>query len=104
MANTVWIITTTIGNSADARALARKAVEQKMAACAQIEPSISSFFVWKDNLEGAEETRISFKVSSEKKNALIHWLKGQHPYEVPEILAWEAESGHPDYYRWVQNV
>ena len=38
------------------------------------------------------------------KAGLMDWIQTEHPYEVPEILAWAAESGNPAYTNWVENV
>jgi periplasmic divalent cation tolerance protein len=104
MGKTIWIVTTTIGSKSDAQALAQTAVGESLAACAQIDSNIRSVFVWQDKLEDTEEARIYFKVSPHKKQALIEWIIAHHAYEVPEVLAWTAECGHPDYLNWVLNA
>jgi periplasmic divalent cation tolerance protein len=102
MGSEIWLVMTTTGNRDEARVLARQAIEGGFAACAQI-GVISSIFVWKEALEESEESSILFKVSPGKKDALMNWIREAHSYEVPEILAWTAESGNQDYTDWVGN-
>ena len=104
MAREIWIVATTVGSKHEALRLAQGAVERSLAACAQIEPSICSVYVWQGKLKETEEVRILFKVGLGTKNALMDWIRTEHPYEVPEILAWAAESGNPAYTNWVENV
>lgn len=37
-------------------------------------------------------------------DALEHFLKQAHPYDIPEILAVDCSAGLPDYLQWVERV
>ena len=104
MCDKIWIVVTTLADSGTAEELAGAAVEKALAACAQVEPPITSHFVWKERVEACREIRIAFKVSAHKRDALVDWLKERHPYEVPEILFWPASSGDPAYRAWVEEA
>ena len=52
-------------------------------------------------MESANETLVLFKTTAERYAALETTLRRLHPYEVPEIMAFRAESGLSDYLRWV---
>ena len=100
--DSIWIILTTVDTRAMAETLAKGSVRNELAACAQIDAGISSFYEWEGKLEEAPEWRIVFKASENKKPRLMDWLKTQHPYETPQILAFTAESGDPGYTDWVR--
>ncbi|MEX0331637.1 MAG: divalent-cation tolerance protein CutA [Puniceicoccaceae bacterium] len=104
MADCLWILSTTVASEEEAKTLARSAVESRRAACAQIDPSIQSLYIWQNALEESEEWRILLKTTPEGKEALVDWIKARHPYEVPEILLWSAESANSDYTKWAREV
>jgi periplasmic divalent cation tolerance protein len=97
----IWIIVTTVDDLSRAEHLANGAVQAKLAACAQIDSPIQSRFHWQGKLETVTEHRVTFKAGEEKKAGLMDWLRGQHPYETPQILAFQAEPGDPAYSKWV---
>ena len=101
MAERIWIISTTVDREAAARELGRGAVEARLAACAQIEASITSHYHWEGILHESGEWRILYKTSEPRKEALAGWILANHPYEVPEILVWPADSANPAYTEWV---
>ena len=103
MAEKIWTLLTTVDSAEKAAELARQAIAGKRAACAQIEPGILSVFSWKGTMEETTECRILFKVSGKMRTSLEGWLKREHPYDVPEILAWEVQSANEDYTKWVEN-
>lgn len=104
MAGMVWIVTTTVGTGDEATGLARMAVETGLAACAQVDAEMVSHYRWEGALQQSRETRIVFKVSSTQRDKLMDWLRKTHPYEVPQILAWEAVSGVSAYTDWVKGT
>ena len=100
----IWIVTTTVETQEQAKTLAKLAVESRLAACAQVDAGITSHYRWKDKLEQATEYRIQFKLPMEAKDGLVNWLRKQHPYDCPQILAWKAESCNPEYTDWIKQV
>ena len=101
MDNSLWLILTTVETKDQAKTIARSAIEKKLAACVQITPEVHSFFNWDGQFEESIESRIYFKASSRQKEALLDWLKGSHPYEVPGIFSWQVDSADPAYTEWV---
>ena len=101
MADEVLLVLSTFPDVATARRVGRELVEQRCAACANILPQIESIYWWEKKVESANETLVLFKTTAERYAALETTLRRLHPYEVPEIMAFRAESGLPDYLRWV---
>lgn len=98
----IAIVTTTVGSAADAQRLAQGAVQDRLAACAQVEV-ITSHYVWQAQLEDSAEWRIVFKTLPDAVAALWTWLKAQHPYDVPQLLL-RTEAAEAAYAAWVADA
>jgi periplasmic divalent cation tolerance protein len=95
----VSILVTTVDSAEKARALARAALEQKLAACVQIAP-IDSHYVWKGEMQEAREFLLQMKHRAEDHAALAALVRALHSYETPEILRIDAEADDA-YAAWV---
>jgi periplasmic divalent cation tolerance protein len=84
-----------------ARRVSNELVVQKLAACANILPSVESIYRWKGKIEQGNETLVFFKVSEDRQSAFQEKLRSLHPYEVPEIIFLPVTAGLPDYLGWV---
>lgn len=85
---------------ADARRLASELVRLRLAACVNIVPSVQSIYRWKEQIESDEESLMIIKTADSRWEALAQWLKSNHPYDVPELLALPVTSGLPAYLQW----
>ena len=84
-----------------ARTLARALVEARLAACVNLLPGVESVYRWQGAVEEATEVQLLIKTTSGRLAALAARLRTLHPYAVPELIAFEAVGGLPDYLRWV---
>jgi periplasmic divalent cation tolerance protein len=99
-ASTVAIVLTTLGADADAAALARTLVDERLAACVNILPVMTSIYRWQGKVEQDREQQVVIKTSSDRVAALQARLRQLHPYELPEFLVLDA-SGSEAYLEWV---
>ena len=81
--------------------IAQTLVEERLAACASLLPGATSVYRWEGRIEQAKETLLLIKTRRERLPALSGRLRGLHPYSVPELIAFEAVGGLPDYLHWV---
>ena len=95
------MVLTTAPDEKAASRIASEMVEKRFAACAQVLPGINSYYWWKGKLENAMERLIIFKTSSEKLETLTAGIEEIHPYDVPEIVAFEVKGGAEKYLQWV---
>ena len=99
-AATVSIVLTTLGADADATAIARTLVDERLAACVNILPVMTSVYRWQGKVEQDREQQVVIKTSSDRVAALQARLRQLHPYELPEFLVLDA-SGSEAYLAWV---
>lgn len=102
MPNSVFTqVSTTIDSREAADALARSAVEARVAACGQIVGPISSTYWWEDKVENAEEWLILFKTPDDRADALQAHILAHHSYDVPEVIRTPIAGGNPAYMQWL---
>jgi periplasmic divalent cation tolerance protein len=101
MAKKILLTLSTFPNAETARRISTQLVTEKFAACANVLPGVESIYRWKEKIESGNETLVFFKVSEERQQAFQDKLRLLHPYEVPEIISCNIDSGLPEYLRWV---
>ena len=99
-ASTVSIVLTTLGADADAAAIARTLIDERLAACVNILPPMTSVYRWQGKVEQDREQQIVIKTAADRVNALQARLRQLHPYELPEFLVLDA-TGSDAYLAWV---
>ena len=97
------MLMTTVGNREDAERIARTLIDQELAACVQILP-IESFYRWQGAVAKEPELLLLVKTRAELFEKSIAAIKASHPYETPEIVATQFETGHADYFAWIESV
>jgi periplasmic divalent cation tolerance protein len=98
----VLVVTCTFPDHEIAWRISRAAVEQGLAACATLIPEAKSIYRWKGQIETAQETSVTFKTARDRFEALRTFVLSEHPYEVPELIAWPVSVGAPAYLAWVE--
>lgn len=95
------LVFSTFPDAVHAREAARVLVGERLAACGNVLPGVTSVYVWQGEQHETAETLVLFKTRRELYPALEIRLKSLHPYEVPEIIAVEFTAGLPAYLRWI---
>lgn len=98
----IVLISTTTESKKDAEDLARKLLERKLIACAQISGPISSHYRWKDELVSSDEYTLSVKTSEGKADQVQQTINTLHPYELPEIIGIQLAKASEEYVNWVE--
>jgi len=94
-------VVTTAPDSEVARALATRIVEERLAACANVVPGVTSIYWWEGTVQQEGEVMVVFKTTAERLDALRDRVLELHPYEVPEVIAFPVAEGSKDYVSWV---
>lgn len=97
------IVLTTLGVGTDAVALARTLVAERLAACVNILPVMTSVYRWEGQVEQEQEQQLVIKTSEDRVTALAVRVHALHPYAVPELLVIRASDGSEEYLRWIRD-
>lgn len=95
------IVTTTVDDGEAAEAIARAAVERRLAACAGI-VARRSVYRWKGAVETAHEFEVELKTLASVAPALEAAICELHPYELPEVVVTPIVGGSAAYLAWVR--
>ena len=94
------LVLTTLGADADAAALARTLVEERLAACVNVLPAMTSIYRWKGSVDQEREQQLLIKTAADRVEALAARLRELHPYELPEFIVLDAEASAA-YAEWI---
>jgi periplasmic divalent cation tolerance protein len=97
------IVLTTTPDAAEAERLARSIVEEKLAACVQILPKMTSVYFWEGKVQTEPEHLLLIKTVGEKFDALSEFIQKNHSYDVPEIVAINSENVSDSYLAWIKD-
>lgn len=84
-----------------ARDLARTLIEERLAACVNRIPGLTSVYRWEGKVAEDEEVLLMIKTTAQGFPKLRDRVLALHPYDLPEILALGVEQGLPGYLAWV---
>lgn len=97
------VVYTTFPNMRTARDVVECLVRTKHAACGNIF-RISSIYRWKGRVEKHPEYAAFIKTRKSKYRSVQRYIKEHHPYDVPEIIAWNIDRGEKDYLEWLNET
>ena len=95
------LVLTNLPDADSAHDIARRLVEQRLAACVNVLPVCTSVYRWNEAIETAREVPLLIKTTLARYPDLQAALTELHPYELPEIIAVPLREGLPAYLAWV---
>jgi len=96
------VVFSTASSAAEAEAIARKLVEERLAACVNVVTGVRSFYRRKGKIENSPEWLLVIKSSRVRFDALRAALEKLHSYEVPEAIALPVVEGAANYLNWME--
>ena len=100
MSETITFVT--CGNGREAKRLAGTLVKERLAACVNIVPGVTSVYSWKGKVEQGREVLLMIKSRTGLSRRLTARVRKLHSYDCPEVVTLKITSGNPDYLRWVR--
>ncbi|HSC48176.1 MAG TPA: divalent-cation tolerance protein CutA [Gammaproteobacteria bacterium] len=100
MAQNQLVTLCTVPDRAAGEKLARALVEERLAACVNLVPGLSSTYRWEGKIVTEAECLLIIK-SAAPFEVLRARIKALHPYETPEIIAIPIAHGDESYMKWL---
>nr|CAH0101582.1 unnamed protein product [Daphnia galeata] len=91
----------TAPNEEVAKTIARGLVSEKLAACVNIIPKITSVYSWEGKVNEDSEVLMMVKTRTVRLPELTEYVKKHHPYDVCEVISTEILQGNKPYLDWI---
>ncbi|MEU5692120.1 divalent-cation tolerance protein CutA [Actinosynnema sp. NPDC020468] len=95
------VVISTTDSAERAAELAKAIVGARLAACVQISSPIRSVYRWDGAVQDDQEWQLWIKSARDRLEELTAFIKANHSYDTPEVVALPILGGNPDYLRWI---
>jgi periplasmic divalent cation tolerance protein len=95
------LVSITTGSSEEAERIAEALVQERLAACVNMVPAITSIYRWQGEVHRDSEVLLIARSRPELFESLAARVKELHSYEVPEIIALPIAAGSKAYLNWI---
>jgi len=92
----------TAKDKAQALAIGRTLVEERLAACINVWEGMTSVYRWEGAVEEAREAILIAKTKRALVGELADRVKRLHSDATPCVVAWNIEAGNPPYLEWIE--
>jgi periplasmic divalent cation tolerance protein len=96
------IVLTTVPEGDLGDTIARRLIEERVAACVNVCAPMTSLYRWRGIVERETERQLVIKTTREHVPAVRACIAELHSYELPEFLVLAVEEGSTAYLDWVQ--
>jgi periplasmic divalent cation tolerance protein len=91
----------TCSSKEEALNVGKALLQEKLVACINILPGMTSAYWWKGQIETAEEVVLIAKSRRSQLDRLVEVVKKTHSYEIPCVVSLPIEGGNPDFLDWI---
>lgn len=95
------LVYVTTASRAEADRIAAAAVDEKLAACANVLGRIESVFSWQGAVRREDETALILKTSHARLDALTARVVDLHSYDAPCVIALPILGGSQGFIDWI---
>lgn len=95
------VVLVTAPSADKAAEMTRILVEEQLAACGNILPTVRSIYRWEGKIHDEPEALLLLKTRANLFEALRERILALHPYQVPEVLRLDVAAGHLPYLQWI---
>ncbi len=96
------IVYITCSNQEEAKEIASALLKRRLAACANILPSMHSMYWWKEEIKESHEALLIVKTEEYQLPDLEECIREHHSYDVPCIVAWPMDYVSEPFETWLQ--
>jgi len=96
------VVLTTAPDREVAERLATSLVEERLVACGNIVPGVTSIYRWEGEVHNDSEVMLLLKSTHQLVAALRERIAQLHPYDLPEVLVLPVAEGTDRYADWVR--
>lgn len=93
----------TVPDEATGQRLARALVEERVVACVNLVPGLTSIYRWQGAIEQASEYALVMKTTAGRAELLQDRVRALHPYDTPECVGIPIVTGLPRYLAWIED-
>ncbi len=94
------IIYATFGDMENARLVARRIIEERLGACVNIIPGVTSLYEWEGKIEEQPEMVMVIKSLKGHETSVIGVIEALHSYDEPAIISLPVMGGAVSYLDW----
>lgn len=95
------LIYMTAGTADEAASIGRTLVEERLAACVNILPGMTSIYRWQGALEEGSEVVMIAKTDAALVPELVARVEKLHSYDTPCVVSLSIESGSDSFLAWI---
>ncbi len=97
----ITLAVTTVEKKADALRIADLLISERLAACVNIVPGITSLYRWKGRTVKAREYLLIIKTRTDLVQRLGKRIREVSPYDLPEFIVVDRIQGDREYLDWI---
>lgn len=95
------VIYCTVPNEFSANLIASTLIDENLAACVNIVPSVTSMYKWEGTVQTDSELLLIIKTQQSKFEEVEQRIKELHENTIPEIIALPIIKGSEEYQNWI---
>lgn len=92
----------TFSSAEEARRIGRQLVADRLAACVNVFPPMTSIFTWEGRTEESAEAAAIAKTTKARVPELIARVKSLHSYSCPCIVSLPVTRGYRPFLEWIE--
>ncbi len=97
------LVLTTIASLEAGERIATILVEERLAACVNLIPGITSIYNWESTMQKESEVLAVIKTFKNIQKQVFNRIKQLHDYDIPEIIAIDVAQTDDAYLNWMSS-